>query len=288
MPPPSARSAPARRGSRCFELCWIPLRWDDSQPEVPQASGSSVISVTGVSKCFGTATALATTTLSFAPGRTTVLIGPSGCGKTTLLRLMLGLVMPDTGSVMLNGETLSAQNAETLRYRVGYVIQEGGLFPHLSAQRNVTLMAGFLGRDQADIRRRCAELAELVQIPPGVLARYPRDLSGGQRQRVALMRALMLDPPVLLMDEPLGALDPITRHALQTDLRSIFSRLAKTVVLVTHDMHEAAHFADDIVLMREGRVVQRGTLDDLLARPAEPFVTDFIHAQRADPRLAAA
>ena len=247
-----------------------------------------MISVTGVSKCFGTATALATTTLSFAPGRTTVLIGPSGCGKTTLLRLMLGLVMPDTGSVMLNGETLSAQNAETLRYRVGYVIQEGGLFPHLSAQRNVTLMAGFLGRDQADIRRRCAELAELVQIPPGVLARYPRDLSGGQRQRVALMRALMLDPPVLLMDEPLGALDPITRHALQTDLRSIFSRLAKTVVLVTHDMHEAAHFADDIVLMREGRVVQRGTLDDLLARPAEPFVTEFIHAQRADPRLAAA
>jgi osmoprotectant transport system ATP-binding protein len=247
-----------------------------------------VISVTGVSKSFGIATALAPTTLSFEPGRTTVVIGPSGCGKTTLLRLMLGLAMPDGGSVMLNGEALNAQNAETLRHRVGYVIQEGGLFPHLSAQRNVTLMARFLGRSQEDIRRRCAELAELVQIPPGVLARYPRDLSGGQRQRVALMRALMLDPPVLLMDEPLGALDPITRHSLQRDLRSIFSRLAKTVVLVTHDMHEAAHFADEIVLMREGRVIQRGTLDDLLARPAEPFVTEFIHAQRADPRLAGA
>ena len=247
-----------------------------------------MISVTGVSKSFGTATALAPTTLAFAPGRTTVVIGPSGCGKTTLLRLMLGLVTPDSGSVMLNGEVLSAANAETLRHRVGYVIQEGGLFPHLTARRNVTLMARFLGRSQEDIQRRCAELAELVQIAPDVLVRYPRDLSGGQRQRVALMRALMLDPPVLLMDEPLGALDPITRHALQRDLKSIFSRLAKTVVLVTHDMHEAAHFAGEIVLMREGRVVQRGTLDDLLARPAEPFVTEFIHAQRADPRLAVA
>jgi osmoprotectant transport system ATP-binding protein len=247
-----------------------------------------VISVSGVSKSFGTTTALATTTLSFAPGRTTVVIGPSGCGKTTLLRLMLGLALPDSGSVTLNGETLNAQNAQTLRHRVGYVIQDGGLFPHLSAQRNVTLMARFLGRAEDEIPRRCAGLAELVQIPPGVLARYPRDLSGGQRQRVALMRALMLDPPVLLMDEPLGALDPVTRHSLQQDLKSIFSRLAKTVVLVTHDMHEAAHFADEIVLMREGRVVQRGTLDDLLARPAEPFVTEFIRAQRADPRLAAA
>jgi len=247
-----------------------------------------VISVTAVSKSFGTVTALAPTTLSFAPGRTTVVIGPSGCGKTTLLRIMLGLEQSDGGSVKLNGEVLSAQNAQTLRHRVGYVIQDGGLFPHLSAQRNVTLMAVFLGHPQGEIQRRCAELAELVQIPPGVLARYPRDLSGGQRQRVALMRALMLDPPVLLMDEPLGALDPLTRYALQADLRSIFSRLAKTVVLVTHDMHEAAHFADEIVLMRDGRVVQRGTLDDLLARPAEPFVTEFIHAQRADPRLAAA
>jgi osmoprotectant transport system ATP-binding protein len=201
---------------------------------------------------------------------------------------MLGLVTPDSGSVMLNGEALSAQNAETLRHRVGYVIQEGGLFPHLTAQRNVTLMARFLGRSQEDIEHRCAELAGLVQIPPDVLARHPRDLSGGQRQRVALMRALMLDPPVLLMDEPLGALDPVTRYSLQGDLKSIFSRLAKTVVLVTHDMHEAAHFASEIVLMREGRVVQRGTLDDLLARPAEPFVTEFIRAQRADPRLATA
>ena len=125
-----------------------------------------MISVTGVSKTFGGATALAPTTLAFAPGRITVVIGPSGCGKTTLLRLMLGLVTADSGSVMLNGEALSAENAESLRHRVGYVIQEGGLFPHLTAQRNVTLMARFLGRIDWDLERRCAELAELVQIPP--------------------------------------------------------------------------------------------------------------------------
>jgi osmoprotectant transport system ATP-binding protein len=247
-----------------------------------------VISLQAVTKSFGNLQALAPTTLAFAPGRTTVVIGPSGCGKTTLLRLMLGLTAPDSGSVALNGELLTQANAEVLRHRVGYVIQEGGLFPHLTAQRNVTLMARHLGRSREEVQRRCTQLAELVQIAPDVLARYPRDLSGGQRQRVALMRALMLDPPVLLMDEPLGALDPVTRHALQVDLKGVFARLAKTVVLVTHDMHEAAHFAADIVLMREGRVVQRGTLDDLLARPAEAFVTEFIHAQRADPRLAAA
>jgi osmoprotectant transport system ATP-binding protein len=147
-------------------------------------------------------------------------------------------------------------------------------------------MARFLGWPSDRVESRCRELADLARIPVDALARYPKDLSGGQRQRVAVMRALMLDPPVLLMDEPLGALDPMTRHALQTDLKEIFARLGKTVVLVTHDMHEAAHFAHEIVLMREGRIVQRGTVDDLLARPAEPFVTEFIRAQRADARLA--
>jgi osmoprotectant transport system ATP-binding protein len=247
-----------------------------------------VISVDSISKSFGSVAALAPTTLNFAPGRTTVVIGPSGCGKTTLLRLMLGLLVPDSGTVLLDGETLTPDNAQALRHRIGYVIQEGGLFPHLSAETNVTLMARFLRRPEQEVRRRCVELADLARIPAEVLVRYPRNLSGGQRQRVALIRALMLDPPVLLMDEPLGALDPMTRFGLQSDLKDIFARLVKTVVLVTHDMHEAAHFADEIVLMREGRVVQRGTLDDLLARPAEPFVTEFIRAQRADRRLAAA
>jgi len=227
------------------------------------------------------------TTLAFQPGRTTVVVGPSGCGKTTLLRLLLGLTTPDSGTVTLDNVQVSAKNAEALRHRVGYVIQDGGLFPHLTARDNVTLLARFLGKPAADMQRRLRELTDLVQIPLDMLERYPKNLSGGQRQRVALMRALMLDPPVLLMDEPLGALDPMIRFGLQHDLRAIFARLSKTVVMVTHDMHEAAYFAQEIVLMREGRVLQRGSLEDLLEHPAEPFVTEFIRAQRADPRLAA-
>jgi osmoprotectant transport system ATP-binding protein len=245
-----------------------------------------MISLDAVSKSFDGQRALVPITLSFEPGRTTVIIGPSGCGKTTLLRLLLGLTAPEAGSIVLDGLMLTPANAVTLRRRVGYVIQDGGLFPHLTVERNVTLMARYLGRGREEAARRCAELAALARIAPPLLARYPRELSGGQRQRVALMRALMLDPPVLLLDEPLGALDPMTRHALQADLKEIFARLRKTVVLVTHDMHEAAYFADEIVLMREGAVVQRGSLQDLLARPAEPFVTEFIRAQRADARLA--
>jgi osmoprotectant transport system ATP-binding protein len=217
-----------------------------------------------------------------------VLLGPSGCGKTTLLKLMLGLLAPDRGEVRFRGAAVAPEHVDELRHRAGYVIQEGGLFPHLTARDNVALMARHLRRDRAWIERRIAELRDLAQLPGESLARFPAGLSGGQRQRVALMRALMLDPDVLLLDEPLGALDPMTRHRLQVDLKAIFGRLARTVVLVTHDMHEAAWFADEIVLMRAGRVVQRGALEDLLQRPAEDFVTEFIHAQRADPRLAAA
>jgi len=241
-----------------------------------------------VSKSFGAKHALAPTSLSPAPGKTTVLIGPSGCGKSTLLRLMIGLITPDTGTVRFDGAPLTADNVDAIRHRIGYVIQDGGLFPHLTARANVTLLPHYLKRDAAWIEQRVAELAALVRISAETLTRYPSGLSGGERQRVALMRALMLDPQVLLLDEPLAALDPIIRRGLQTELKEIFARLKKTVVLVTHDLHEAAWFGDEIVLMRDGRVVQRGTLDDLLSRPAEPFVSEFVHAQRADPRLAAA
>jgi osmoprotectant transport system ATP-binding protein len=248
----------------------------------------TALSVRDLSKSFGGRLALAPTSLDFPAGRTTVLVGPSGCGKTTLLKLLLGLVAADTGTVRLQGAPVAAAQMDTLRHRVGYVIQEGGLFPHLSARDNVGLMARYLGREAAWIGRRLTDLAKLVHLPSDLLARYPAQLSGGQRQRVALMRALMLDPEVLLLDEPLGALDPVTRHRLQRDLKGIFRALGRTVVLVTHDMHEAAWFADEIVLMREGRVVQQGSLDDLLERPADPFVTELIRAQRVDPRLAGA
>ncbi len=240
-----------------------------------------MITLQNVSKSYAGRTALAPTTLTLAPGKTTALIGPSGCGKSTLLRLLVGLITPDAGQVMLEGTPLTPQNAQAKRHEIGYVIQDGGLFPHLTAEGNVSLLARFLGKPGGEIQSRMDELAGLVQLPVESLSRYPSGLSGGQRQRVGLMRALMLDPPLLLLDEPLGALDPITRSELQQQLKEIFGRLGKTVVLVTHDMGEAAYLADTIVLMRGGAVVQAGTLDDLLHRPSEPYVTDFIRAQRS-------
>lgn len=247
-----------------------------------------MIALENVSKDFGAKAVLAPTSLAPAPGHTTVLLGPSGCGKSTLLRLMVGLISPDSGRVLFDGLEVTPVNVDQMRHRMGYVIQEGGLFPHLDGVGNVTLLAGYLGRDRAWMQSRVRELCALVHIPTELLRRYPRELSGGERQRVALMRALMLDPQVLLLDEPLAALDAITRRELQTELKNVFARLAKTVVLVTHDLHEAAWFGDEIVLMRAGRIVQRGNLEDLLTHPAEPFVTEFVHAQRADPRLSAA
>ena len=245
-----------------------------------------MLTIDNLGKSFDGQQVLETTTHDFQAGRTTAVVGPSGCGKTTLLRLLLGLLEPDSGTVTLDGTTLTASNTEELRHRIGYVIQDGGLFPHLTGRDNVTLMAKYLGWPRADIAARLEWLCEMVQISPQMLERFPKGLSGGQRQRIALMRALMLDPPVLLMDEPLGALDPMIRFDLQNDLKEIFSSLNKTVVLVTHDMHEAAHFAHEIILMRDGRVVQRGALEMLLTSPSESFVTDFIRAQRADARLA--
>ncbi len=233
-----------------------------------------------VSKAYASHTAVAPVSLAFDSGRVTVLIGPSGCGKSTLLRMIVGLVAPDTGRVVIGGEALGAGNALRLRHAIGYVIQEGGLFPHLTAEENVVLLAVFLKRDPKWIAARTAELSELARLPNAMLKRYPRDLSGGQRQRVSMMRALMLDPPLLLLDEPLGALDPITRYEMQEELKQIFAMLDKTVVLVTHDMNEAAYFGNHIVLMRDGRIVQQGVIADLLERPNEPFVQQFIRAQR--------
>jgi len=240
-----------------------------------------MITVENVSKTYGGQTALAPTSLTLTPGKTTVLIGPSGCGKSTLLRLMVGLIAPDTGQVVIGDTPLTPQNVQGRRHEIGYVIQDGGLFPHLTAGRNVSLLARFLGKTSGEIEKRMDELAGLVQLPRESLSRYPSGLSGGQRQRIGLMRALMLDPPLLLFDEPLGALDPITRSELQEQLKAIFARLNKTVVLVTHDMGEAAYFGDAIVLMRAGQIVQAGTLEDLLQRPSEKYVTDFIRAQRS-------
>lgn len=214
-------------------------------------------------------------------GATIALIGPSGCGKSTLLKLVAGLAWPRRGRVTIDEQLVAPANVERIRHRIGYVIQSGGLFPHLTARDNVTLAARYLKHESAWIDARVQELKELVRLQDDVLARYPRDLSGGQRQRVSLMRALMLDPDLLLLDEPLGALDPMVRHGLQDELRALFARVRKTVVLVTHDLAEAAFFAETIVLMREGRIVQRGSYRDLTERPADDFVRAFLQAQRA-------
>jgi osmoprotectant transport system ATP-binding protein len=240
-----------------------------------------MIQLDAVTKCYGQQVAVRDVTLSVAAGRTTVLIGPSGSGKSTLLRLMIGLTQPDDGSVTVDEQRLTQANVRTLRHRMGYVIQEGGLFPHLTGRANAALMARHLGWSSDRIEARIAELTELVQLAPDRLAQYPSELSGGQRQRVSLMRALMLDPDVLLLDEPLGALDPMIRTDLQDDLRAIFRRLGKTVVFVTHDIGEAGFFGDHVALLHQGEIEQEGPMSTLVNDPASTFVTDFIQAQRA-------
>jgi osmoprotectant transport system ATP-binding protein len=239
-----------------------------------------MIELEGVSKSYGDIKALEPIDLAIPPRRTTVLIGPSGCGKSTLLRLVIGLVRPDSGTVRFDSAEVTPKNAPALRRRMGYVVQEGGLFPHLTARGNIVLMARYLRWAEKRIDARVDELVALTQFPRQGLERYPAELSGGQRQRVSLMRALMLDPEVVLLDEPLGALDPMIRSELQVDLQGIFRQLEKTVVLVTHDIGEAGFFGDRLVLLREGRVVQQGTLRDLVDSPADPFVSRFINAQR--------
>jgi osmoprotectant transport system ATP-binding protein len=241
---------------------------------------SALVKLGEICKRYGDAIALYPTNLSAEAGKTTVLIGPSGCGKSTLLRLIIGLIEPDSGSIEFDGKPVGSDNINALRRRIGYVIQEGGLFPHLTARGNVLLMARHIGKSEEQTHNRLLELCELTRFSQNLLARYPLELSGGQRQRVSLMRALMLSPELLLLDEPLGALDPLVRVSLQKDLKEIFTRLGQTVLFVTHDLTEAMYFADEIVLMNAGRIVQKGTITDLRERPDDPFVSEFINAQR--------
>jgi len=249
---------------------------------------SPIAQLRGVGKSFGATVALADVDLDLPEGRVMALIGESGSGKSTLLRLLVGLVRADGGDISLFGDTVSAATDFTpLRRRTGYVIQDGGLFPHLTAAENAALAAEAIGEaggwTRERRRQRLEELAELTHLEADWLDRYPGELSGGQRQRVALMRGLFLDPDLLLLDEPLGALDPVIRRNLQDDLHALFATLGKTVVLVTHDLPEAAFFSDDLVLMHQARIVQRGTLNDLRERPATDYVSEFVAATRGLP-----
>src|SRR5947209_3442722 len=212
----------------------------------------SLVQLAGIKKNFGDANALHSTNLAVERGKTTVLIGPSGCGKSTLLRLIIRLIEPDSGSIEFDGERITPDNIDALRRRIGYVIQEGGLFPHLTASANILLMARHVRKSREEMQSKLLELCDLTRFSDNLLPRFPVELSGGQRQRVSLMRALMLSPELLLLDEPLGALDPLVRASLQKDLKEIFTRLGHTVLFVTHDLAEAAYFGDEIVLMNEG------------------------------------
>ncbi|WNV75906.1 ABC transporter ATP-binding protein [Geodermatophilus sp. DSM 44513] len=213
-------------------------------------------------------------------GETVMFVGPSGCGKTTLLKMLNRLIEPSGGRIHLDGEDVTDQDADQLRRRIGYVIQAGGLFPHMTVATNIGLVPRMLGWDKPRTAARVEELLDLVGLDPAVYRdRYPRELSGGQQQRVGVARALAADPPVLLMDEPFGAVDPVTRLRLQDELLRIQEELGKTIVFVTHDFDEAVKLGDRIVVFDVGaRVVQYDTPDAILASPAEEYVADFVGA----------
>jgi len=242
---------------------------------------NALVHFRAVSKVFGNDVAVSDVNLEIPRGQITALIGPSGCGKSTILRLTVGLLTPDTGEIQFDGDPIAPGTIMKIRRRLGYVIQDGGLFPHLTARRNLALQSNLFGKNRDEIEKRIAELCALTKFPSNGLGRYPLELSGGQRQRVSLMRALMLSPELLLLDEPFAALDPLVRVNLQRDLKEICAQLQQTVLVVTHDLPEAAFLANDIVLVNEGRIVQRGSIADLRAKPANEFAREFISAQRS-------
>lgn len=239
-----------------------------------------MISAKNISKSFGNQTVLRDFSFNLAIGETVALLGLSGSGKTTALKIICGLHLPDEGNVLVGGEKLSPANLKFIRKKIGYVIQEGGLFPHLTVGENIALVGEEAKLSKGEIRARLNELALLSRIPMELIDRYPRELSGGQRQRIGLMRALFLDPEILLLDEPLGALDPITRRELQIEMKELFVRLKKSVVLVTHDLYEASYLAERVILLSEGKIIQEGTIAELSKYPANEFVTTFVQAQK--------
>jgi len=224
--------------------------------------------------------------LRVEPGEFVVLLGPSGCGKTTLLKMVNRLYEPSGGRILMDGTDITTCPAPALRRRIGYVIQQTGLFPHMRIGDNVAVVPRLLGWDTARIARRVDDLLDLVGLPPAEYRRrYPAQLSGGEQQRVGLARALAGDPTTLLMDEPFGALDAITRARLQDELRRIHTRFGQTILFVTHDVEEAVRLADRIVVMRQGRVVQYDVPLRIVMEPADEFVVDLVGAEDVLRRL---
>ena len=238
-----------------------------------------------VSKAFAGIPVLEKVDLLVPTGTTHALIGTSGSGKTTLLRIMLGLTRLDTGSVKINNQPLSQFTPRLWADQIGYVPQDGGLFPHMTIYQNVTLLGKSRGLAESELSTRVNEILGIVELDASVLSKYPRTLSGGQKQRASIMRAIFLDPPILLLDEPMGALDPLIRQSLQAELKLLFEALGKTVLIVTHDLSEAVFLSKSMTLLHGGKVIQTGTYDDFLRSPKVPFVTQFVNAHRTLPDL---
>ena len=245
-----------------------------------------MIQLDNVTKRYGDTVAVSDLSLEVRDGELCVLIGPSGCGKTTTLRMINRLVEPTGGKILINGSDNRSSHPEVLRRSIGYAIQSVGLFPHMTVEQNIGTVPSILGWDGERIARRSNELLDLVGLDAEAYApKYPHELSGGEAQRIGVARALAADPPILLMDEPFGAVDPLTREMLQRQFMDIQRRLKKTIVLVTHDLDEAIRMADTVAVMRSGSIVQYDTPEVLLSQPTDAFVRDFVGTDRALKRL---
>jgi len=239
-----------------------------------------MIEFKNVSKKFGDVTVLKDISFEVEEGKLVVLIGLSGCGKTTTLKMINRLVKPTTGTITINGDDISKKDPIELRRNIGYVIQQTGLFPHMTIRENTEIIPRVEKLDDAKITKKTLELMEMVGLDKAFLDRYPNELSGGQQQRVGVARAFALDPDVILMDEPFSALDPITRNSLQEELVNLQSKVKKTIVFVTHDMSEAIKIADKICIMDKGEIIQYDTPENILKNPVNEFVSEFVGRNR--------
>lgn len=239
-----------------------------------------------VTKLYGETIAVNELSLEVSEGEVCVLIGPSGCGKTTTLRMINRLIEPSAGRIFINGQDTSSIKAEKLRLSIGYAIQSVGLFPHMTVSDNIAVVPQLIHWEKSRIARRVEELLNLVGLNPSEYARkYPSQLSGGEAQRIGVARALAADPPIMLMDEPFGAVDPLTRERLQAQFVHIQQEVKKTIIMVTHDLDEAIRLADRIAIMASGKLVQYDTPETILSKPVNKFVRDFVGADRALKRL---
>ena len=239
-----------------------------------------MIEVKNITKTFDGFTAVDNVSFTISAGENLVLLGRSGSGKTTLLKMINRLIEPGSGEIYIDGSNICSRQPEELRRKIGYVFQNTGLFPHYTIAENIAIVPRLLGWGKEKIHGRTLELMKKLHLPAEYLSSYPHQLSGGQQQRVGLARALAADPPILLMDEPFGALDPITRVSLQKDFKELDELKSKTIILVTHDVQEAFELADRICLMEKGRIVQAGKPEELLFHPADEYVKDFFDDQR--------